>query len=55
MRPTFHLFRYLGEQAFHFNNRKFSDAKRFIDAAASILGKRLTYTGLTGKNLLQTC
>lgn len=51
----FHLFRYLDEQVYRFNNRKLSDAGRFLYAAASIFGKRLTYTALTGKDLPQTC
>lgn len=51
----FHLFRYLDEQVYRFNSRKMSDANRFIEAAASIFGKRLTYTALTGKDLPQTC
>ena len=51
----FHLFRYLNEQAYRFNNRKLSDARRFIDAAAAIFGKRLTYLALTGKDDPQTC
>jgi transposase-like protein len=45
----FHLFRYLDEQAFRFNNRETSDAGRFALVAASIFGKRLTYRQLTGK------
>ena len=44
----FHLFRYLDEQAFRFNNRGLNDAQRFVLAAASIFGRRLTYEGLTG-------
>jgi transposase-like protein len=44
----FHLFRYLDEQAFRFNNRAMNDAQRFVIAAASIFGRRLTYEGLTG-------
>lgn len=51
----FHLFRYLDEQAFRFNSRKLSDAKRFIEATASMFGKRLTYNALTGKDLPETC
>src|SRR5271170_3502602 len=39
----FHLFRYLDEQAFRYNERKGSDAKRFVEVASSIFGKRLTY------------
>ena len=50
----FHLFRYLDEQAFRFNNRKMSDAFRFAVALKGILGKRLTYTALTGSELPQT-
>jgi len=50
----FHLFRYLDEQAFRFNNRKMSDARRFLEAAASIFGKRLAFNELTGKNLPQS-
>jgi len=47
----FHLFRYLDEQCFRFNNRKMTDAQRFAHAAASIIGKRLTYKGLIGNGL----
>ncbi len=50
----FHLFRYLDEQAFRFNNRKLSDAERFAYAAAMIVGKRLTYKALIGKDLLES-
>jgi transposase-like protein len=45
----FHLFRYLDEQAFRFNNRKGDDSDRFIKAASQITGKRVTYKELTGK------
>jgi|SRR5882672_1509626 len=51
----FHLFRYLDEQAYRFNNRKMTDAKRFLEAAASAFGKRLTFAALTGKHLAETC
>jgi hypothetical protein len=51
----FHLFRYLDEQAFRFNNRKMTDAMRFALALKGIIGKRLTYTALTGSELPQTC
>jgi transposase-like protein len=44
-----HLFRYLDEQVFRFNNRKTNDAARFLKAAASIVGRRLTYAELIGK------
>jgi transposase-like protein len=45
----FHLFRYLDEQAFRFNERKDNDAGRFIKAAQGIIGKGLRYVKLTGK------
>jgi transposase-like protein len=51
----FHLFRYLDEQAFRFNQRKGTDASRFALALKGIIGKRLTYTALTGSELPQTC
>ena len=38
----FHLFRYLDEQVFRFNNRKTKDVARFIDTVRQIVGKRLT-------------
>lgn len=46
----FHLFRYLDEQSFRFNNRKQNDAYRFDLAVSQIVGKRLTYSELTGKS-----
>ena len=46
----FHLFRYLDEQSFRFNNRKADDAYRFDLAVSQIVGKRLTYAELTGKD-----
>jgi transposase-like protein len=51
----FHLFRYLDEQAFRFNNRVMNDAERFALALKGVLNKRLTYTALTGSELPQTC
>jgi transposase-like protein len=51
----FHLFRYLDEQAFRFNNRKMTDSLRFALALKGIISKRLTYTALTGSELPQTC
>ena len=45
----FHLFRYLDEQACRFNNRKMTDAQRFDIGVREIVGKRLTYAELTGK------
>jgi transposase-like protein len=45
----FHLFRYLDEQAFRFNERKDSDAGRFMLAMKGIIGKGLRYVDLIGK------
>jgi transposase-like protein len=50
----FHLERYLDEQMFRFNNRAtkdnpLNDADRFVYALSKIVGKRLTYSELTGK------
>ena len=46
----FHLFRYLDEQAFRFNNRKTKDVARFISVVGQIMSKRLTYAELIGTN-----
>lgn len=47
----FHLFRYLSEQVFRFNQRKHEDGDlgRFLTACAGIFGNRLDYASLTGK------
>jgi transposase-like protein len=45
----FHLFRYLDEQAFRFNERKDNDAGRFAKAVATVATRRLTYKKLIGK------
>jgi len=45
----FHLFRYLDEQAFRFNERKDNDAGRFIKAVAGYIGKGLRYSKLVGQ------
>jgi transposase-like protein len=46
----FHLFRYLDEQAFRFNERETDDAGRFDLAIRGIVGKRLTYDVLTAND-----
>jgi hypothetical protein len=46
----FHLFRYLDEQAYRYNNRRMTDAERFDIAVKGIVGKRLTFDQLTGKD-----
>ena len=43
----FHLFRYLSEQVFRFNERKDNDQGRFLKGMAGISGSRLTYRMLT--------
>jgi transposase-like protein len=46
----FHLFRYLDEQAFRFNNRKeLKDLDRFIKVLNNVSGRRVTYKKLTGE------
>jgi transposase-like protein len=46
----FHLFRYIDEQAFRYNNRKdIKDADRFDLAVRQCIGRRLTWAELTGK------
>jgi transposase-like protein len=46
----FHLFRYLDEQVYRYNNRKLAhDGERFELALSQIAGKRLTFSEVTGK------
>jgi transposase-like protein len=45
----FHLFRYLDEQTFRYNNRSLTDAERFCAVMKQIVGRRVTYKQLTGK------
>tara|TARA_B100000749_G_scaffold197128_2_gene153291 strand:- start:5982 stop:6950 length:969 start_codon:yes stop_codon:yes gene_type:complete len=42
----FHLYRYVAEQVFRFNNRQTSDAKRFALVMAQCVGRRLTWRTL---------
>ena len=51
----FHLFRYLDEQAFCYNNRKLKQGPfaRFTLAVAQAVGRRLTYDELAGKSYIQ--
>lgn len=46
---AFHLHRYLGEQVYRFNERKDKDLGRFLMAVQGLIGKRLTYQKLIGK------
>jgi transposase-like protein len=50
----FHLFRYLDEQVWRYNNREMNDGERFLRAVVLIVGKRLTYQELTGKLAAET-
>jgi transposase-like protein len=45
----FHLFRYLDEEVYRFNNRDMTDSDRFVFAMRQIVGRRLTYKQLTGE------
>jgi transposase-like protein len=49
----FHLFRYLDEQSFRYNERKdeHGDSGRFRSVVGGCIGKRLTYDRLTGKSV----
>jgi transposase-like protein len=50
----FHLFRYLDEQVYRYNNRKLTDSERFRIATCGIVGRRLTFNQLTGKTSSST-
>jgi transposase-like protein len=45
----FHVFRYVDEQVFRFNERKLTDSERFDLVLTQLAGKRVTYEQLTGK------
>jgi hypothetical protein len=45
----YHLFRYLDERMFAFNERDLTDLGRFTRVLAGVSGRRLTYAQLTGK------
>lgn len=47
----FHLFRYIDEQAFRFNNRETNDRGRFLKTVSQVVGKRLTFAEVTGRGL----
>src|SRR6267143_1500624 len=50
----FHMFRYLDEQAFRFNEREGNDSDRFKTVISQIVNKRVTFDQLTGKQESQT-
>ncbi len=45
----FHLFRYLDERMFTYNERNRDDQGRFLAVMAMVSGRRITYVELTGK------
>jgi len=47
----FHLFRYLDEQSFRYNERESTDAERFQKVLGSVAGKRLTWNTLTSQEV----
>jgi transposase-like protein len=47
----FHLFRYLDEQSFRYNERHDTDAERFHKVLGSVAGKRLTWNTLTSQEV----
>jgi transposase-like protein len=47
----FHLFRYVDEQAFRYNERRATDGARFLMVLAAIAGRRLTWNALTAKEV----
>jgi len=47
----FHLFRYLDEQSFRYNERKDDDHGRFLKALNQIAGRRLTWDTLTAQEV----
>jgi len=47
----FHLFRYLDEQSFRYNERKLTDFERFQLVLAAVAGKRLTWNHLTSQEV----
>jgi hypothetical protein len=44
----FHLFRYLDEEVFRFNNRQDNDGTRFLKAIGEVSRRRMTHRQLTG-------
>lgn len=46
----FHLFRYVDEQAFRYNHRKLTDAERLAVVCKQAVGRRLTWSEVTGKD-----
>jgi transposase-like protein len=49
----FHLFRYLDEQTFRYNERHVTDADRFVQLCSNVAGRRLTWNQLTAKDSVE--
>lgn len=47
-----HLFRYLDEQAYRFNERKKNDLERFVGVLKDVIGRRLTYDELISTDMV---
>ncbi len=47
-----HLFRYLDEQTYRFNERKLTDFERFVGVVREIVGRRITYKELISADML---
>ena len=47
-----HLFRYVDEQVYRFNQREQNDLQRFIGVLRDVIGKRLTYNELISSTML---
>jgi len=47
----FHLFRYLDEQSFRYNERHATDQERFQKVLGSVVGKRLDWNTLTSQEV----
>ena len=48
MQP-WHLFRYIDERVFTYNERGLTDLDRFLAVLGTVAGRRLTYKALIGK------
>ena len=46
---SFHLFRYLDERVFTYNQRDRTDYGRFETVLGAVNGRRLTYAEVTGR------
>lgn len=47
-----HLFRYVDEQVYRFNNREGNDLSRFVGVLKDVLGRRLTYDEVISSKML---